>query len=166
MTHPAELPTDQLLKQCDETRTRRSGPGGQNRNKVETAVVLTHRPTGVVAEANERRSQAENRNVAVFRLRLTLAVECRSEAARTEPTALWRGRVQGDRIRVNPEHADYPALLAEALDVIVAREFDVKSAAESLLVTASQLIKFLKLEPRAFGMINRERQARGLHTLA
>lgn len=166
MPHPAELPPEELLKQCDETRTRRSGPGGQHRNKTETAVVLTHRPTGIVAEANERRSQAENRNVAVFRLRLTLAVEHRSDDPRTEPTSLWRGRVKGDRIRVNPEHADLPALLAEALDVVVANEFDLKPAAEMLLVTTSQLIKFLKLEPRAFGMVNRERQARGLHALS
>lgn len=165
MTHPAQLPPAELLKQCDESRTRRSGPGGQNRNKVETAVVLTHRPTGVVAEANERRSQAENRNVATFRLRLTLAVEQRSDQPRTEPSPLWRGRVQGDRIRVNPEHADYPALLAEALDVIVLQEFDLKLAAERLLVTPSQLIKFLKLEPHAFGLVNRERRARGLHEL-
>ncbi len=166
MPHHAQLAPDVLLKQCDETRTRRSGPGGQNRNKVETAVVLTHRPTNIVAEANERRSQAENRNVAVFRLRLTLAVECRSEEVASEPTELWRGRVQGDRIRVNPEHADYPGLLAEALDVITRHDFDLKPAAEFLGVTSSQLTKFLKLEPRAFGLVNRERQARGLHSLS
>ena len=68
--HPACLPIDELLAQCDVRHERRSGPGGQHRNKVATAVVLTHRPTGVRAEANERRSQAENHAEAVRRLRL------------------------------------------------------------------------------------------------
>ena len=54
--HPARLPIDELLADCEERRLRRGGPGGQHRNKVETAVELTHRPTSVAAEANERRS--------------------------------------------------------------------------------------------------------------
>ncbi|HYW80276.1 MAG TPA: peptide chain release factor-like protein, partial [Thermoguttaceae bacterium] len=75
--HPAALPADALFEQCDMRRLRRSGPGGQHRNKVETAVVLTHRPTGISAEANERRSQAQNRNVAIARLRMNLALGIR-----------------------------------------------------------------------------------------
>ena len=51
MSHPAAHDLERLLADCDVRFTRRSGPGGQNRNKVETAVVLTHRPTGLVAEA-------------------------------------------------------------------------------------------------------------------
>lgn len=65
--HPACLPAAELLAAHDETRTRRSGPGGQHRNKVETAVVLLHQPTGIKAEASERRSKAENRRVALRR---------------------------------------------------------------------------------------------------
>src|SRR5262245_3474953 len=56
MLHPAQLPIDELLPACSFQRTRRSGPGGQHRNKVETAVIVEHKPTGVRAEANERRS--------------------------------------------------------------------------------------------------------------
>src|SRR5262249_27924451 len=42
--HPAARAPDALLAECEVRRTRRSGPGGQNRNKVETAVVLRHLP--------------------------------------------------------------------------------------------------------------------------
>src|ERR1700723_908120 len=75
--HPAALDPDVLASECEFRATRRSGPGGQNRNKVETAVILTHRPTGISAEASERRTQGENRRVAMHRLRLELALTIR-----------------------------------------------------------------------------------------
>ena len=59
--HPAALEEAVLASQCKVRTTRRSGPGGQNRNKVETAVELIHGPTGLRAQASERRSQGENR---------------------------------------------------------------------------------------------------------
>ena len=59
---------EQLLAECDVRASRRSGPGGQHRNKVETAISLHHLPTGVRAEASERRSQAQNQTQALFRL--------------------------------------------------------------------------------------------------
>lgn len=165
--HYASLDPDALSSQCEFRTTRRSGPGGQNRNKVETAVILTHRPTGIVAEASERRSQNENRREALFRLRLQLALEIRSptETAPYHPSPLWRSRLRGGKIVVSPEHDDFPALLAEALDVLEDRSHDVKLAAEALDCSSTQLVKLLAAEPRALGQINAQRARAGLRAL-
>ena len=162
--HPAALPDDDLLSICNETRTRRGGPGGQHRNKVETAVVLQHRPTGLNAEANERRSQADNRRVALLRLRLRLAIEHR-EAAAAEPSALWASRVRAEKLAISTEHRDYPTLVAEAFDQLAESGWQPALPAEKLGVSPSQLVKLLRRCPAAFVAFNRERAACGLRPL-
>lgn len=164
--HPAELDDDALRSQCDVTTTRRSGPGGQHRNKVETAVVITHRPTGVRAEANERRSQHQNAAVAWRRLRIQLAVKIRLQREPSEvPSPLWLRRMKGGLSNVNPENADFPALLALALDTIYAADLRMSEAAGALQVTASQLTRLVALAPAAFAELNRLRKDRGLRPL-
>ena len=147
--HPAALDPEALLRICSERRTRRSGPGGQHRNKVETAVVLKHELTGIEAEANERRSQTENRQVALFRLRVRLAVEFRTvRSPDAVPSELWRSRCINGRVSVNPSHLDFPTLLAEALDVLAMCDFDHSAAATSLSCTGSQLVNRPKQHQR------------------
>ncbi|MEM6329921.1 MAG: peptide chain release factor-like protein [Planctomycetota bacterium] len=164
--HPACLDEDGLRNECQTRRLRRSGPGGQHRNKVETAIVITHTPTGVSAEANERRSQAANLAVAIQRLRVRLALQVRTHEP-NKPTAgptlseLWQSRTRGQRLAVSGDHADYPALLAEALDWLDGMGWDHRRAADSLGVSASQLVKFLRGEPAALDMLNRARAGRG-----
>ncbi len=187
-THPAALDDEILLAQCELTKARTRGPGGQHRNKVETGVYLTHLPTGIEAHATERRSVIDNRRVALKRLRLTLCIEHRCPVPPGDAaSALWRSRVRGphraavqprdpllpmlrapvpsNRIVVSPDHHDFPALLAEALDFIADAGWELRTASIRLDVSATQLLKLVKDHPAAFLKLNRERETRGLHAL-
>lgn len=77
MTNLVPESDEELLAACDVEPFRGSGPGGQHRNKTETGVRLTHRPTGIVVQASERRSRTQNLGVALDRLRARL-VELRT----------------------------------------------------------------------------------------
>lgn len=174
--HPAALDPEDLLKQCSTRRYRASGPGGQHRNKVETAIELTHTPTGIKANATERRSQNDNQRAALKRLRVKLAIEYRTP--RTEVTidpvnpdtlpgasALWQSRVKDRRIVLSADHADFPTLLAEAMDMLAALGYDMSKAAIVLGTTSSQLTKLLQKEPAAMACVNKERTMRGMRVL-
>lgn len=61
---------DTPIKETDLeiVRLKGSGPGGQNRNKRETGIRITHIPTGLVVMATERRTQGENLRIALERI--------------------------------------------------------------------------------------------------
>ena len=95
-------PTDRasLERDCTIEYFVASGPGGQHRNKVETGVRLTHRPTDVVVTATERRSQHANREAAYDRMAAKLEeMQSISEPRLpTRPTAASRKRrLEGKR---------------------------------------------------------------------
>ena len=152
-----ELPPEDVQRDCAVTHTKGSGPGGQHRNKVQTAVVLKHRPTGLTGSASGSRSQTQNAAAALFRLRLRFALELRTALALDAPTTeLWARRRKGTKVVCNEKHEDFPALLAEALNHVEASE-NVGAAAARLGVSTNNLVALLKQARGGLGAVDVEK---------
>jgi ribosome-associated protein len=87
--------SDEALEgECQLSFFVAGGPGGQHRNKTASAVRLVHLPTGLVVTAVERRSQAQNRVMALVRLREKLYALTRVPKVRkpTKPSRAEKAR--------------------------------------------------------------------------
>jgi len=80
--------------ELEETFARSSGPGGQNVNKVATAVTLRHRPTGLSVTVQDSRSQLRNRQIALERL---VDLIKRREAERRQAEVALRAKQRRQR---------------------------------------------------------------------
>lgn len=154
-----------LLAQCEVDTHRVRGPGGQHRNKTESAVRLRHRPTGLIVTANERRSQHQNRANAVDRLREALALHVRRPlgpvlGGALSPLFLGCLTAEG-RLRVKPRDERFWPVVAEVLDVLCAHGTRVSDTAAALEISTGNLVGFLQSDDSLWKRVNELRAAAG-----
>lgn len=175
--HPAVIAVEELLSQCGLRTQRRSGPGGQHRNKTSSGVFLQHQPTGIVAEATERRSQADNRAVALTRVRFRLAVEVRTgspidvdcplDDAEDQLRQRFQGRAnrrpssRGPSLRMSDTNESKPAVMALILNDLHAAGGQPSVVAPRWSATTSAVVAIVKSHPPAFTLLNAIRQHHG-----
>jgi hypothetical protein len=152
------LTDEQLLAQCRFEAFRGPGPGGQKRNKTSSAVRLTHEPSGISVIAGESRSQHRNRQAAIDRLRLQIALHLR------EPVGLSR-LPDPARLKISRKSAEYPAAVGIVLDVLDSAGWSISDAAKMIGVTTAPLIGFLRADAMVWTEVNQQRKKMGLRTL-
>lgn len=161
---------DELARQCELDRYRASGPGGQHRNKTESAVRCRHLATGVAAHADDSRSQHENRGRALRRLRMNLALEVRAPVvvdgyAPPPPVAgliAAGAAAQGERTR---QTAGFWLAAAHLLDLFVACEAEVAVTAGHLGIGTAALARLLTCDDALLRVANQHRARRELRPL-
>lgn len=91
-----------LKGEVEITAFKSGGPGGQHKNKTESAVRLKHLPTGIIVVATENRSQIKNREVAWERLLEKLAKRRQKSKPRvpTQPSRASKAkRIEAKKLR-------------------------------------------------------------------
>ncbi|RMF79617.1 MAG: peptide chain release factor-like protein [Planctomycetota bacterium] len=154
----------ELLAECDVDLYKASGPGGQHRNKVTSAVRLHHRPSGVLVIGTESRSQHENKARALRRLREALALTFRAplSAAPCWPETV---HIRDRRLHVNPKNPAYFHVVALVLDALAAKDGRLRAAADWLGLSSSTIVRFLQENRAALTEANRIRRHGGFGPL-
>lgn len=144
----------ELIKNCKTENFKSSGPGGQRKNKVATAVRLTHIPSNIIVTATDSRHQQENRLKALRKLRMVLALKIRS----TDICAI-------NHLEMSIHNSKYPLWVSSMLDLLNFYGFDIKTAAEKLNISSSKLIRLLSKHPTVWQEVNHLRKQNGLNVL-
>ena len=92
-----------LLAECDVQVFKATGPGGQGVNTTDSAVRLTHRPTGMVVVGRRERSQLRNKLDCLKRLRKRIAIAQRPSVPRvaTKPSRSAKARRLADKSQLS-----------------------------------------------------------------
>ena len=153
------LSDSQLQAQCTVSAHTASGPGGQKRNRSNSAIRIAHPPTGLTAVATESRLQGENRSRALRRLRLKLALQVRPADELQDPPPLLGDALRaGGLPRLNPRNPLFPLACAFVLDHIWFAHGRIADAATAMGVSTGQLNRFASADADLFAAMQEIRR--------
>ncbi|KAG0568671.1 hypothetical protein KC19_6G037000 [Ceratodon purpureus] len=172
-----KLTDGELQRQCRVETLRSSGPGGQHRNKTESAVRLLHLPTGLVAFAAEDRSQHKNRSKAFKRLREVIAMEVRRpvelkgyrtppELMRILPSGPKASRKREGGQKIGPNHDDFVQGVQPLLDLLGATKGSISECAAILGLSTGALSRLVVSDRMLWKGVNNLRAAYNLKPLS
>lgn len=166
---------EELMRQCEMSTFKASGPGGQHRNKRESAVRLKHNPTGIVAQAVEDRSQHMNRASALSRLRVLLALKVRNNIdldTYTPPQELLqilpaKSTIRGSKCgpQIGPNNPKFALGMQALLDLLFSVEGSVSDAAKKLGLSTGALSRLLLSDDNLRMAVNEFRISKGIKPL-
>lgn len=147
------LSSEELGRHCRFDTCRGTGPGGQKRNKTDSAVRITHLDSSLSVSDDTSRSQHLNRAYAMRKLRLQLALHLR------EPAVAWSGAVPG------LNSPSYPQWVGIVFDTLQAHSFQVAPTAQILGLSTSRLLREIGRDSTVWQVLQQGRSACGLSPL-
>jgi len=165
---------DDLLKDCRVDAYKSPGPGGQRKNKVETAIRLVHKPSGLSAQGQATRSQRQNKSLALRNLQMHIACGLRTPADPEQleiPAEISEclqpignsasGSAAKMRLTVSTGNRLFWAAAAFVLDVFEASGGKLADAARAIGVSTSNLASFLRRHRALLAAAQQIRKANG-----
>jgi hypothetical protein len=170
------LDDEHLLAQCDVHVYKASGPGGQHRNKVSSAVRVMHRPTRASAHGDDSRSQHTNKRLALRRLRMNIACRVRVpfDLSRPELPEVVRECMftpkkalpdAPPRLEVGRKDWRFWHVAAVLLDVLESAEGRISDAAAAVGIGSGNFTSLLKDDRHLLAAAQQIRSAHSLKPL-
>ena len=173
------LTDEKILAQCDIHIYKASGPGGQHRNKVSSAVRLKHKMTAITATANDSRSQHSNRKMAMQRLRMNIALRLRSPIPPTheEPNlpdilaecihVASKGQRAGSaRLTISRKNPRFWSVAALLLDLLAGAEGKLAQVSARLGITTGNLTSVLKSDRHLLAAVQEIRKNHNIRPIS
>lgn len=173
------LTDEKILAQCDIHIYKASGPGGQHRNKVSSAIRLRHKTTGITATANDSRSQHSNKKLALQRMRMNIALRLRCDVPPTQeksklPEILTeclqvatKGPQAGSaKLIIGRKNHKFWSVAAYLLDILLGAEGKVAQAAAVLGITTGNLTSVLKSDRHLLAAVQGIRKSNNMRPIS